>query len=208
MNLFFQGLLIGFSIAMPVGPIGMLCIQHALMRGMLYGLVAGLGAALADAIYGAIAGFGLVMVSNFISTHHFWFQLGGATFLWYLGSTIFFSKPPETTQDAVSISLMRVFLTTFALTLTNPMTIICFAGVYTGLGVCSDEVHLFPAAILTFGVLIGSAIWWLLLSTSVVVFGKRIFGERPSRWLNWISGGVILTFAFITTLSIIKQIII
>jgi threonine/homoserine/homoserine lactone efflux protein len=204
-GIFFQGWLIGFSIAMPVGPIGMLCIQHALMRGMLYGLVAGLGAALADAIYGAIAGFGLSMVSDFIATYHMWFQLGGATFLWYLGSTIFFAKPPETTKEAVSVSLWRVFFTTFALTLTNPMTIICFAGIYTGLGVCSSEINILPAILLTLGVLLGSAVWWLLLSSGVAVFGKRLFGEQLLLWLNRISGGVILAFALITSCSILQQ---
>lgn len=189
---------------MPVGPIGVLCIQHALLRGMLYGLVAGLGAALADAIYGAMAGFGVTVFSSFLTTYQFWFQLGGAIFLWYLGWNIFVSKPETTSEKALPLSLRRVFLTTFALTLTNPMTIVCFAGVYAGLGICNNEFTVIPALILTLGVLIGSAAWWLLLSCGVSFFGR---GMAPSSWLNRISGGVILAFAAIATLALVQQVI-
>lgn len=206
-SLFFQGWIIGFSIAMPVGPIGMLCIQHSLMRGLLYGIVAGLGAALADAIYGAIAGFGLSLISDFITTYQIWFKIGGAAFLWYLGSDIFFSNPTETQQNPMKVSLKRVFLTTFALTLTNPMTILCFVGLYAGIGVCAEEINYLLAGILTSGVLIGSATWWLLLSSGVSIFGKKLYTENRSRWLNRISGSVILAFALLTTLSAIHHLI-
>lgn len=207
LGLFLKGLLIGFSIAMPVGPIGVLCIQHALLRGVLYGLVAGFGAALADAIYGGVAGFGITVFSNFLSTYLFWFQLGGAIFLWYLGSNIFFSKTATEKKEAIPLSLKRVFLTTFALTLTNPMTIVCFAGVYTGLGLCTAEFSSLPALILTFGVLIGSSTWWLLLSCGVSFLGRWSSSQTPSLWLNRISGGVILAFAAIASLAIFQEMI-
>lgn len=204
-SLFFKGWLIGFSIAMPVGPIGVLCIQHALLRGMLYGLVAGLGAALADAIYGAMAGFGVTVFSNFLTTYQFWFQLGGAIFLWYLGSSIFFSKPEPEKKDAIPLSLWRVFLTTFALTLTNPMTIVCFAGVYAGLGICTAEFSFVPAVVLTLGVLVGSSAWWLLLSCGVSYLGRWTSSTAPTHWLNRISGGIILAFAAIASLAVLQQ---
>lgn len=206
-TLFLKGWLIGFSIAMPVGPIGMLCIQHALLRGMLYGAVAGLGAALADTIYGALAGFGITVFSSFFNTYLFWFQLGGAIFLWFLGCSIFFAKPEEQGQDAIPKSLVRVFLTTFALTLTNPMTIVCFAGVYAGLGICTTDFSFLPAVVLTLGVLVGSAAWWLLLSFGVSFLGKRL-GSSPTPLLNRISGGVILIFAALASLSVLQEVLI
>lgn len=204
-TIFLKGLLVGFSIAMPIGPIGMLCIQHALLRGMVYGVVAGLGAALADTIYGALAGFGVTIFSNFLTTYQFWFQLGGAIFLWYLGSTIFFAKP-ELGNEGIPNSLIRVFLTTFALTLTNPMTMVCFAGVYAGLGICTTEFSLVPALILTLGVLIGSSTWWLMLSVGVSFWGRRVStGGFP--WFNRISGGIILLFALIATFSVLQEVL-
>lgn len=203
-SLFLKGWIVGFSIAMPVGPIGMLCIQHALIRGMLYGLVAGFGAALADGIYGAIAGFGVTMVSNFLTTYQLWLHLAGAAFLWYLGFTILFSQPCSNNIEATRLTLKRVFFTTFALTLTNPMTIICFAGAYAGLGVCPTEEGLLSALMLTMGVLVGSAAWWLLLCTGVSMLGKKMTAP-PTQWLNRISGGVLLTFALVASLTAIQQ---
>lgn len=207
LSLFFQGCLIGFSIAMPVGPIGMLCIQHALLRGVLYGVIAGLGAALADTIYGAMAGFGITVFSNFVTTYQFWFQLGGCVFLWILGCNIFFSKPETDVKEAIPHSLWRVFFMTFALTLANPMTIVCFAGVYAGLGICTTDFSFIPALILTLGVLVGSSAWWLLLSCGVSVLGKKLAGTGASPWLNRISGGVILAFAVIASLSVLREVI-
>lgn len=92
---FIKGLLIGFCIAAPVGPIGLLCIQRTLNYGRLSGLFTGLGAATADAFYGAIAAYGLTLVSNFLVGQQFWFKSVGGLFLLYLGYVTFISKPIE-----------------------------------------------------------------------------------------------------------------
>jgi threonine/homoserine/homoserine lactone efflux protein len=91
-ELIFKGLMIGFSIAMPVGPIGLLCIRNVLTFGMLCGFVTGLGAACADAIYGALAGFGVTTISSFLEAHSNLIQVFGALFLCYLGISTFFAK--------------------------------------------------------------------------------------------------------------------
>jgi len=63
---FLKGVVIGFSMAVPVGPIGILCIRRTLTGGRLSGFVSGLGVATADAVYGCIAGFGLTFISDFL----------------------------------------------------------------------------------------------------------------------------------------------
>lgn len=190
-NLFIEGLIIGFSIAMPVGPIGILCIQHALLRGMIAGLIAGLGAAFADAIYGALAGFGVTMISQFLESNQYWFQVGGALFLLYLGAKIFTSVPSEeSAQETNKLSYFRLFFGTFGLTLTNPLTILSFVGVYAALGV-GEEEGLASPLLLTGGVLLGSALWWVLLSVSVTLLGKKLH-FKPTQILNRISGFLIL----------------
>lgn len=205
MSLFLTGCLVGFFIAMPVGPIGMLCVRHSLMRGMPFGLVAGLGAALADTCYGAAAGCGLTILSTFLENNRFWLQIGGALFLWYLGIMIFFAKPESTNPKDSSLSLARVFFTTFALTLTNPLTILSFAGVYAGIGIGIGAHEILPVAILTLGVLIGSAAWWLILSCGVSTLRHRMV-IKPL-WLNRISGSFILLFALTTSFTVLQQIL-
>ncbi|WP_068469745.1 LysE family translocator [Candidatus Protochlamydia phocaeensis] len=192
-NLLAEGTLIGFLIAMPVGPIGMLCIRNSLSWGMRYGFATGMGAALADALYGALAGFGIATLTPLIMDYQFWFQLSGGVFLCYLGwNTLRINRIKEQHGFKKS-SLRRVFLTTFFLTLTNPLTILCFAGVYAGLGVGLNESGLDTAFTLTIGVFIGSAIWWLLLSSTTALLRKKL-NSSVSKWINRVSGTILIGF--------------
>src|SRR5688572_12269534 len=126
----FKGLLIGFSIAAPVGPIGVLCIRRSLADGRQVGLATGLGAATADAAYGAVAGFGLTAISSFLVGQRLWLGLLGGIFLCYLGFRTFISRPAEQTAETRSGGLASAYLSTLLLTLTNPMTILSFVAVF------------------------------------------------------------------------------
>ena len=108
-----KGLIIGFSIAAPVGPIGILCIQLTLARGRLSGFIAGIGAATADAVYGSIAGFGLTFISNFLLKQQFFLNMGGAIFLFYLGIKIFLKKPTECKVEIEADSYSKTYFSTF-----------------------------------------------------------------------------------------------
>ncbi|HEY9651627.1 MAG TPA: LysE family transporter, partial [Coleofasciculaceae cyanobacterium] len=94
-SFFIKGLIIGFSIAAPVGPIGVLCIHRTLTQGCVSGLVSGLGAATADAIYGSIAGLGLTFLSSVLIHQQRWLQLFGGAFLCYLGIKTWVSLPAQ-----------------------------------------------------------------------------------------------------------------
>ena len=198
-SLLLKGVLIGFSIAMPVGPIGMLCIRYSLMRGMTYGLASEMGAACADALYGAVAGLGLTMVSTFLTSNHLWLRIFGALFLLYLGIKTFLSKPADNSAKPNESGHWSIFMTTFFLTLTNPLTILSFAGVYAGLGIGTEEVGIIPTLLLTLGVLVGSASWWMLLSMGASLFKKKM-NHRASIWLNRISGAVMVSFGLLIAL--------
>lgn len=112
-------LAIGFSIAAPVGPIGVLCIRRTLAEGRASGLVSGLGAASADGIYGCIAGFGLTFISNFLVSQELWLRLIGGAFLCYLGLKTLLAKPAEQAASAKGNGLIGAYASTFFLTLTN-----------------------------------------------------------------------------------------
>jgi threonine/homoserine/homoserine lactone efflux protein len=193
---FLRGLLIGFSIAAPVGPIGVLCIRRTLADGRLAGLVSGLGAATADAFYGSMAGFGLTLVANFLISQQSWLRLGGGLFLLYLGVKTFVSAPAgETGQVAKTASrgLWGAYLSTLLLTLTNPLTILSFVAIFAGLGLAETGGDPLSAGILVLGVFSGSAAWWLLLSGGVSLLRGRVT-PVVLRWVSRVAGLVIVGF--------------
>jgi threonine/homoserine/homoserine lactone efflux protein len=185
-----KGLLIGFAIAAPVGPIGVLCIRRTLAEGRLSGLVSGLGAATADAFYGAVAAFGLTFVSNFLISQQTWMRLLGGLFLCYLGIRTLLAAPAEKPATATGIGLLAAYTSTLFLTIANPTTILSFAAIFAGLSLGTASRDYTSAAVMVSGVFLGSALWWLLLSGGVSLFRTRI---RPGglRWVNRISGAVI-----------------
>ncbi len=195
-----RGLVIGFSIAAPVGPIGVLCIRQTLARGRLAGLVSGLGAATADAIYGCVAGLGLTFISNILINRQLWLHLAGGLFLCYLGIKIFLEKPSNRAALASGDSIVRIYASTFFLTLTNPMTILSFVAIFAGLGLASTAGNIMSAGALILGVFAGSALWWLILSCGVDMLRDK-FDLRGLQWVNRISGSIITGFGLFALLS-------
>lgn len=195
---FWRGLILGFSIAAPVGPIGVLAIRRTLAEGWRIGLATGLGAATADGVYGCIAGFGLTLVSGFLVEQAFWLKLIGGLFLCYLGLQTFRAKPAAEAATVKSRGWLGAYGSTFLLTLTNPATILSFSALFAGLGVAGGSY--LDASLLVLGVFCGSALWWLTLSSSVSLFRTRISGKL--QWLNRISGLILLVFGIIALSSI------
>ena len=188
-----KGVVIGFSIAAPVGPIGILCIRRTLAEGRVSGLVTGLGAATADALYGAAAGFGLTSLSLFLMAQQLWLRLVGGVFLLYLGIRTFLARPAEESAPTKAASLPGAFASTFLLTLANPMTILSFAAIFAGLGIASTGGSHTAAAMLVLGVFLGSAFWWLILSTGLGISRSR-FSASGLGWANRIAGVAIIGF--------------
>lgn len=196
-----RGLIIGFSIAAPVGPIGVLCIRRTLAEGRASGLVSGLGAATADAIYGCIAGFGLTFISSLLISQQVWLRLIGGAFLCYMGLKTFLARPAEQAASAKGNGLVGAYASTFFLTLTNPMTILSFVAIFAGLGVASASGNYVSAGLLVLGVFIGSALWWLILSGGVGMFQAK-FSPHRLRWINRVSGIIITGFGLLALLSL------
>jgi threonine/homoserine/homoserine lactone efflux protein len=191
LELWWHGLIIGFAIAAPVGPIGLLCIRRTISDGRVAGFVAGLGAATADAVYGCIAALGLTVVSDLLLSYNGWLRIVGGLLLCYLGGRTMLA-PPATHAIATSPRLSGAYLMTFGLTLTNPATILSFAAIMASVGVATQRDPA-GALVLVSGVFGGSALWWLLLSVLAHLLVTRI-GVARLRWLN-VAGGAIL-FAF------------
>jgi len=188
-----KGFLVGASIAAPVGPIGVLCIRRSLTQGRFIGFVSGLGAATADAFYAAVAGFGLTALSQFFVHHARPLHLIGGLLLLYLGArTAFAPRPSEAAGAAPVVSRLGAYASTVLLTITNPMTIFMFAAIFTAIAPANGPNAAY-AALLTAGTFLGSAAWWLCLSTAVGALHRRI-GAPLMRWINAVSGGIVAAF--------------
>ncbi len=193
MEYFIKGLVIGFAIAAPVGPIGILCIQRSLIQGKMHGVISGIGAATADAVYGFIAAFGLTVISNFLISQKIWFQIIGGCFLCYLGIRTFFSRPTENGSEINKGSLITAYTSTMFLTITNPMTVLSFMAIFSGLGLAAENRSLIFSVLLVLGVFAGSVLWWVLLSLGVTLIKKKV-NDRFMIWINRSSGLILLIF--------------
>jgi threonine/homoserine/homoserine lactone efflux protein len=199
--IFVQGILIGFVVAVPVGPLGLLCINRALMLGPVTGLFSGLGVATADALAAGIAALGIYFVSDFLSDHQFILRLFGGMFLIYLGLNIYRSKPKQQLPASNVNGLVAAYATTLFLTFSNPVTILSFIAIYAGWHVESMSGRYVSAAILASGVFVGSALWWLALFVGLTAFRER-FNLRILAWVHRVSGVIIAGFGLLVLLSL------
>jgi threonine/homoserine/homoserine lactone efflux protein len=190
--LFLKGAAVGFAIAVPVGPIGVLCIRRSLAHGAQAGIAVGLGAAFADAFYGAVAGFGLSTISAHLLALEEALGIVGGLVLIALGLRTVLAEPSHTPATVTGRSLWQAFAGTFLLTLTNPATILSFLAIFAGLGLAA-ELSAIAASVFVLGVLVGSAVWWLILAN----VAASLRGHMNRDWmqtLNRLSGSLVLLF--------------
>jgi len=203
LNFLLKGLIVGLSIAAPVGPIGLLCIRRSLEQGRVVGLVTGLGAATADAAYGCIAGFGLTAVSGFLLAHVSLLRVGGGAALCYLGVRTFLSAPAQREAQVKADGLASAYFSTLVLTLANPLTILSFVAIFAGFGLTASPSY-GAAAVLVAGVFVGSALWWLFLSTSVALMRHRVSNSWMQA-INRLSGGGIVAFGLYSLSTLLPR---
>ncbi len=206
---FLKGLIIGFSIAIAVGPIALLCIQRTISYGFRSGISIGLGAALADGLYGLIAGVGLIGISDFLIEYEIIVSLLGSLFLLYLGiSTVRSVSVAETTSiyslsNISKGSILHSLISSFFLTLSNPMTILFFTAIFTStsIGLMSKSLDYNVAFSLVSGILIGSTIWWIILSGVISAIRTKL-SQKAIKLFNQISGILLLGFASFTLIKL------
>jgi threonine/homoserine/homoserine lactone efflux protein len=201
--IFVKGLVVGFLLAAPVGPIAVLCVQRTLSQGRLTGFLSGLGAATADAIYGCVAALGLSLISRLLVEHRNWIQVVGGAFLCIVGVRTFFSKAVERRAAPKWPGLVGAFFSALFLTLTNPMTFFAFAAIFASVGVGSVRDNRVDMAALVGGVFLGSALWWTILVLSAYAFRNKMTIERMGK-LNKVAG-VIVTGVGLTYLLLPRR---
>jgi threonine/homoserine/homoserine lactone efflux protein len=185
-----KGIAVGIVIALPVGPVGVLCVRRCLFEGAMMGFVSGLGAAFADATFGAIAALGLTVLRDWLLDYQDWFGLAGGLFLLGLGIKALFISRANEPEPLAGEAMLGAFASAYALTIANPITLLSFAAIFAKLG--ADAVTgLAGASALVGGVFVGSLLWWLGLSFGIAAL-RNLAGEVVMRWLNRISGTILL----------------
>ncbi len=190
--LFLKGLVIGVIIALPLGPVGLLCLHRSLSGGLWIGLFSGTAAALGDALYGAIAAFGLSFVSDYLTEHRYLLQLAGGILLLVMGVATCRRPYAPMKVERSYHHLAGAFASIFLLTLTNPMTIIAFLAIFAGFGLGHTHTSLGHAAAVITGVFCGSMVWWAGIALGGACLSEKISRHMPA--IKKISGLVILLF--------------
>jgi threonine/homoserine/homoserine lactone efflux protein len=190
-----RGLIIGFTIAAAVGPITLLVIRRTIDHGGVYGFASGLGVATADATYGGIAAFGLTAITTILVASHVLLGIVGGAVIVVIGLRTMVARPGGPAVDAERPGLVGAFASIYGLTMTNPLTIVLYAGVFAGIGLAAGSSFL-DAAILTLAVWVGSTLWWVVLCTPVAWLRERV-STRVLLWVNRISGAALVLFGVV-----------
>lgn len=200
-----KGMLVGIIIAVPVGPVGVLCVRRTILHGRLAGFLSGLGAATADALFGIIAGFGLTFIADWLLGYQDWLRLFGGGFLLYIGVSALRGDPLAGTQGQRDPeTLLADYVSTFLLTLTNPITILAFLAIFAALGFSGAEATLARAVILVLGVWLGSLLWWGALSFGAGML-RLTFQRRHLIWISRGSGGILVISGMALLGSLLAQ---
>lgn len=195
---FFRGILIGLITGMPTGPIGALCLKNTITFGITYGLISGLGSALADSVYAALASLSFIMVEKFIILHRLYFHIIGGIILISFGVYTLikeksYNSIPESskTQSLHNNSLLKSFMSTFLMAFANPLTIFSFIAVFTGLHLVHIGRELSSRILLIIGVFIGSMLWWFILIFTAGKFNSKLTPKNV-KFINKILNCIII----------------
>lgn len=186
-----KGIFVGMVIAVPAGPVGVLCVRRTFFEGARFGIVSGLGAAVADVIFGIVAGLGLTVVRDWLLGYQEWLGALGGLYLLFVGARAIRSRRNADPQPLRGENLAAAFASTFALTITNPITILAFAAIFAKVGFDSDGVSLVLVWILVGGVFAGSLVWWLGLCFGIAAL-RRFAHMEHFAWVDRVSGTVLI----------------
>ena len=196
-----RGLIIGLTIAAAVGPITLLVIRRTIDHGGIYGFASGLGVATADATYGAVAAFGLTAITSVLVSGQVVLGVVGGAIIVLIGLRTMRTHPTGPATDADRPGLAGAFASIYALTMTNPLTIVLYAGVFAGIGLAAGASFV-DAAVLTLAVWAGSTLWWVVLCAPVAWARERV-SPNVLLWVNRISGGALVAFGILAVVSAI-----
>jgi threonine/homoserine/homoserine lactone efflux protein len=192
-SLFVQGIIIGLTLAVPVGPLSLICIQRTITEGRLHGIFSGIGVATADSFYAAVTFLGLTVISGLIIAQHYLFRFLAGVVLILIGIQVFLSIPSAISTKIEHETYLKDYLSMVALAIANPLTLVFFLVILPGYGVVIHGTSFLSAAEFVAGVFFGSTVWWVVLCGSIGSVRSRLSQENLGR-INHVSGLFIACF--------------
>ena len=208
---FVKAVLIGLTASIPLGPLGIMCIQKALSKGRWSGFAVGLGSSVADILYASIALFSVTFISEFLECNRNWVMVIGGAIVLGIGLQIALKNPIKDLRrpHAGSIGSRHAqdVLRGFLMTVTNPGALVLMLGLFAffGLDLGSGYTHSAVLIVLS-GIFLGTASWWFLLSSGISLFRKR-FRLRQLIAINRISGILIALLGLASLVEGLSQLI-
>ncbi len=203
LEVFLKGIVIGLVASIPLGPVGLMCVQRTLSKSHRSGFVSGLGAATADSLFATVALFSLTFVMSFIENNMAVIKALGGISVVIVGVTIFLKNPVvqiRRNRAGKGQNLWSDYLSIFFITLTNPAYILIFVALFAALGDHAGD-GTGNGLVVILGVLTGASTWWFLLTFCVGLL-RRKFRPRHLLWMNRISGSAIVILGAAAILSI------
>ncbi len=203
LGFFIKGLIVGFLASIPLGPVGVLCIQRTINKGRFSGIISGMGAATVDSFFALVAALGLTYIINFIEEQHFFIQLIGGGVLIFLGIKIFTTNPVKQIRRhrRKKNKLIEDYFSVLFLTLSNPLAVFLFVAAFAGIGMVTSKDSSLKSSLIIAGVFAGAMGWWAILTFFIDLFRKR-FRLKQLWWINKIAGVVIIVFGIAAMLSV------
>ena len=189
-SFFIQGIIIGLTLAVPVGPIALICIQRTLTDGRFHGIFSGIGVATADSFYAAVTVLGLTIISSVIVTNQFLFRFLAGIVLIFVGVRVFMSRPPCVCTKTVHETYFKDYLSMVGIAIANPLTLVFFLIVLPGFGIVINSTAFLSAAEFVAGVFLGSTVWWIFLCGTIGSMRSR-FSVKTLGLINRVSGVLI-----------------
>lgn len=190
-----RGAIIGILFGLPVGVVGAMTVQRAWGFGFRAGLLTGFGSSVADCFYAVVGAFGLTVISDFLMAHQTAITIAGGALVLYIGICLFFKKESTIQQNESleKIGNIRLFLSSFAVGMTNPAAILTFLFAFTYFGI-SNIARPVDGVFLVAGILVGTCLWWISLSLATCVANKKV-GKRKAFRTNQLFGSILVMFA-------------
>jgi len=204
-TLLLKGIMIGLLVSIPLGPIGVICIQRTINKGRLSGFFSGIGAASADTIFAAVAGFSLTFIINFIEEKQRILEVIGGIIIILLGIKTFYTNPVNQLKrhKKKKNKLIEDFISVLLLTITNPFAIFLFVGMFAALGLAYNGENMALSLITIGGVFLGGTLWWFTLSSLVNMFRDK-FRLKQLLWINKIAGAVIFILGLLALVNVAR----
>jgi len=196
-----RGILIGFLFGIPVGAVGTLTVQRTYRYGFAAGIKTGLGSSVADCLYAACGVFGLTFISDFLLKYQTVISIAGGCLILAMGVRLFIGKEDVEVSEKQGGGDIRMFLSSFVVGITNPTAILTFLFAFSYFGI-TDGTNVLQEIHLAAGVFIGTFLWWLILSASVVFLREKT-GRCGFRYMNRIFGTILIVFGTVVFIRVI-----